>query len=175
MLTVIHGCMFAGKTEELIRRLNRLQYANKTFVLYKPSIDIRYNESMVTTHDGYSLPAIRISSPKEIHPHEYDVVGIDEIQFFKPEIVEIIEMIRQKHDVICAGLSTDYMGQPFETVAYLMALADELVHVKAICIHCGKPATRSYLTISSKSRVNIGGKEKYCALCSECFYRANTQ
>lgn len=177
MLTVIHGCMFAGKTEELLRYLKRLRYANKTFVLYKPSIDNRYSENMVMTHEGEALPAIVVSSSSEIKPNgKVDVIGIDEVQFFDLGLIDLVERLQYTCDVVCAGLSTDYHGKPFEVTTHLMAIADELVHVKAVCVKCGKPATRSYLLSGNNvGRILIGGSEKYCALCSDCFRTARGQ
>lgn len=173
MLTVIAGGMFAEKSTELLRRGKRLHRAGKNVLYIKPKLDTRYSESEIVTHDGTKVEALTID---ENRPHlllkydykDYDVFLIDEVQFFSKDIYHIVSQLASsgKH-VIVAGLDMDFMGTPFTNVAYLMAVAEEVVKLKAVCASCGADAWVSHKDFNTK-RIQLGTNE-YTPMCRKCF------
>ncbi|MGL4624710.1 MAG: thymidine kinase [Culicoidibacterales bacterium] len=177
-LEVICGSMFAGKTEELIRRLKRLEYAKKTFYVFKPQIDNRYSDTDVVSHNGQAIQAIAINSPQEaldfLTP-DTAVVAFDEVQFFDESVIEVIELIAAKGiRVIAAGLDMDFRGEPFGVIPKLLAKAEFVTKLTAICTVCGEPATRTQRLIDGQPAnyhdpiVLVGAKESYEARCRHC-------
>jgi len=175
MLIVIIGPMFAGKTTELIRRIKRYQLSRKKTIIYKPSIDVRYSIENVNSHDGLKYPARIIPNDEKgisILASEYkfyDVIGIDEIQFFPSSIVYLIDQISYEKDVIAAALNLDYRGKPWETVEKLLPYADQIITVSAVCYICGKEATRTIRISEIKDRILVGGEENYKPVCRDHF------
>ena len=139
-IEVVCGSMFSGKTEELIRRMRRAVFANLNIKIFKPQIDVRYSASDVVSHDAKAIASTPVASPAEILSQAGDakVIGIDEAQFFDPEIVDVaVELARRGVRVIVAGLDMDYLGKPFGPMPALMAVADDVTKVHAICVRCG--------------------------------------
>jgi thymidine kinase len=172
-IEVIAGCMFSGKTEELIRRLRRAQIAKQTVKIFKPRIDIRYSESDIVSHSEQSLPSILISDINEIIELAKDaqVVGIDEAQFFSNDIVDICNRLaNQGKRVIVAGLDQDYKGIPFEPMPQLLAIAEYITKTLAICVNCGNPADKTQRKTTSSERVVVGAADIYEARCRKCHY-----
>ena len=146
-IEVICGSMFSGKTEELIRRLKRAQFANLKVEIYKPAVDVRYSEDQVVSHDFHSIPSTPIDSPASmlLLSSDVDVVGIDEAQFFDETIVEVAQTLADRGiRVIIAGLDTDFSGKPFGPMPALMAVAEDVQKVHAICVKCGNLANHSH-------------------------------
>ncbi len=168
--------MFSGKTEELIRRLKRAQFANQKLVLFKPRVDDRYHEENVVSHQGSSLEARVIEHSSEILQiwnHEM-VVAVDEAQFFDDELVNVANELANKGvRVILAGLDMDYKGLPFGPMPQLMSVAEYVTKVHAICLSCGNLAQFSHRTVSETGQVLVGAVEKYQPLCRSC-YNKNT-
>ena len=174
-IEVICGSMFSGKTEELIRRMKRAQFAKQTVEIFKPCIDVRYSEDKVVSHDSHSIHSTPISSPAQMLElsNDVEVVGIDEAQFFDMGIVEVAnELARRGVRVICAGLDMDFKGVPFGPMPALMAIADDVYKTHAICVHCGDLAYVSHRTVSSDKRVLLGETESYEPLCRVCYEKA---
>ncbi len=172
---VICGSMFSGKTEELIRRLKRAQFAKQTVEIYKPCIDVRYSDDEVVSHDSHSIPSTPIDSPASmlLLSSDVEVVGIDEAQFFDDTIVEVVQTLADRGvRVIIAGLDTDFMGKPFGPMPALMAVAEDIQKVHAICVKCGSPANHSHRLSSSDKLVVLGEKDIYEPLCRHCFNAA---
>ena len=172
---VICGSMFSGKTEELIRRMKRAQFARQKVEIYKPCIDIRYSESQVVSHDSHSIPSTPIDSPASmlLLSSDVEVVGIDEAQFFDDTIVEVVQTLADRGvRVIIAGLDTDFMGKPFGPMPALMAVAEEVQKVHAICVRCGSPANHSHRLSSNSQLVVLGEKDVYEPLCRHCYNAA---
>jgi thymidine kinase len=172
-IEVIAGCMFSGKTEELIRRLRRAQIAKQTVKIFKPRIDIRYSESDIVSHSEQSLPSILISDINEITELARDaqVVGIDEAQFFSNDIVDICNRLANEGKrVIVAGLDQDYKGIPFEPMPQLLAIAEYITKTLAICVNCGNPADKTQRKTTSSERVVVGAADIYEARCRKCHY-----
>ncbi|MBQ7268495.1 MAG: thymidine kinase [Bacteroidales bacterium] len=172
---VICGSMFSGKTEELIRRLKRAQFANQKIAIFKPIIDVRYSEVEVVSHDLHSIrstPISDASSMLEIPP-EVEVVGIDEAQFFGDNLVEVCQALANRGvRVIIAGLDTDFQGNPFGPMPRLMAIAEDVQKVHAICVRCGNLANHSHRLSKSSDLVLLGEKDIYEPLCRECYNKA---
>lgn len=167
-IEVVTGCMFSGKTEELIRRLRRAMYARQRIVVFKPRIDDRYSRSDVGSHSGDRIRSIRIDRPSQIRRFVADaeVVGIDEAQFLGMELVEICESLANEgRRVIVAGLDMDYLGRPFEPIPQLLARAEYITKNLAICTVCGNPADRSQRLVEGGERVLVGAKDLYEARC----------
>ncbi len=167
------GCMFSGKTEELIRRLRRAQIAKLNVKIFKPVIDARYSDTDIVSHSDQSLPSQIVSDPLEIIQLSKDanVVGIDEAQFFPPIIVDISnELANQGKRVIIAGLDQDYTGKPFEPIPQLLAIAEYITKTLAICVECGNPADKTQRKIKSSERVLVGASDSYEARCRKCHY-----
>jgi thymidine kinase len=175
-IEVIAGCMFSGKTEELIRRLRRAQIARQTVKVFKPNIDIRYSDSRIVSHSEQSLPSVLISDINEIHEHTADaqVIGIDEAQFFSADIVPICnKLANEGKRVIIAGLDMDYRGIPFEPMPQLLAIAEYITKTLAICVVCGNPADKTQRKTYSDERVIVGAADIYEARCRKCHYIPN--
>lgn len=171
-IELICGCMFSGKTEELLRRIRRVEIAGQTFKVFKPKIDIRYAQAEVVSHDQTSAHAIPVKSPNDILTlgSSCRVIGIDEAQFFDPTLLHIIEQLTEKNvRIIISGLDMDYEGKPFGIMPQLMAIADFVTKVKAICAVCGTPASFSYRLDTSEDQVLLGEKDKYEPRCRSCF------
>jgi thymidine kinase len=171
-IEVICGSMFSGKTEELIRRLNRARIAKQKVEIFKPGIDTRYDETDVVSHNENSIQSTPVSSATQILllTNDVDVVGIDEVQFFDDEIVEVCnKLAAQGIRVIVAGLDMDFTGKPFGPVPALMATAEYVTKVHAICIRCGNLAQYSYRKTDDRKLVMLGETESYEPLCRSCF------
>ncbi len=174
-IEVITGSMFSGKTEELIRRLKRAQIAKQKVAIFKPELDKRYSEKEIVSHDQSSIPSIPIKHPAQIleHSNEAEVIGIDEAQFFDDSIIEICNDLANKGKrVIIAGLDMDYQGKPFGPMPALMAIAEYVTKVHAICIKCGNLAHFSHRITASNSLIELGEKDKYEPLCRACYLEA---
>ena len=174
-IEVICGSMFSGKTEELIRRMKRAQFAKQKVEIYKPCIDVRYSEDQVVSHDSHSIPSIPIDSPASmlLLSSDVEVVGIDEAQFFDETIIEVVQALANRGvRVIIAGLDTDFMGKPFGPMPALMAVAESVQKVHAICVKCGSPANHSHRLSSSDQLVVLGEKDIYEPLCRHCYNEA---
>ncbi len=171
-MEVVAGCMFSGKTEELIRRVRRAQYAKQAVVVFKPKIDARYAEEAVGSHAGRQLRSIQVSRAEEIPALVGNafVVGIDEAQFIKGDLVTVCEdLANGGHRVIVAGLDLDYKGVPFEPMPHLMAVAEYVDKMLAICVICGNPADRSQRIVDSSNRVLVGESDAYEPRCRRCW------
>ena len=174
-IEVICGSMFSGKTEELIRRMKRAQFAKQKVAIYKPCIDVRYSEENVVSHDAHSISSTPINSPAQMLELSADVevVGIDEAQFFDESIVEVVQTLANKGiRVIIAGLDTDFMGKPFGPMPALMAVAEDIQKVHAICVRCGSPANHSHRLSKSAELVVLGETDIYEPLCRHCYNSA---
>lgn len=172
---VVCGSMFSGKTEELIRRLRRAQFARQRVEIFKPAIDVRYSEQEVVSHEGNSILSTPVDSSASIllMGQESDVVGIDEAQFFDEHIVEVCnELASRGIRVIVAGLDLDFKGQPFGPMPALCAIADEVTKVHAICVRCGSLAYVSHRIVAGQKQVMLGEKGEYEPLCRECYLQA---
>ena len=172
---VVCGSMFSGKTEELIRRLRRAQFAKQVVEIFKPAIDVRYSEEDVVSHEGNSIPSTPVDSSASIllMAQGSDVVGIDEAQFFDEHIVEVCnELASRGIRVIVAGLDLDFKGQPFGPMPALCAIADEVTKVHAICVRCGALAYVSHRIVAGEKQVLLGEKQEYEPLCRECYAQA---
>jgi len=171
-IEVICGSMFSGKTEELIRRIRRAQYAKQAFVVFKPAIDNRYNEKNIVSHSQMVEPSIPISRPDEIYQHLADdlkIVAIDEAQFFDPSIVDVCnDLANRGLRVIVAGLDQDYRGKPFGSMPQLLAVAEYVTKNLAICVKCGNPANRTQRTVHQGEQILVGSTEAYEARCRNC-------
>lgn len=175
---LICGSMFSGKTEELIRRLRRAVIARQKVQVFKPLIDTRYHEEQVTSHNGLGFEARPIGSAREILADlapDTTVVAIDEVQFFDPEIIDVCdELAEQGRRVICAGLDTDFRGVPFGSIPDLMARAEMVDKLHAICVVCGEEASRTQRLIDGRPAraddpiVLVGAAEVYEARCRQC-------
>ncbi len=177
-IEVICGSMFSGKTEELIRRLRRAQFANQKIAIYKPRVDNRYSDIEVVSHDATSISSKPISSPAEMLEVEQgvQVIGIDEAQFFDDSLVNVAQFLADHGiRVIVAGLDTDYLGQPFGPMPKLMAIAEDVQKVHAICVRCGNLAQHSHRLVKSKDLVVLGEKDSYEPLCRDCFNKARSK
>lgn len=166
---VVCGCMFSGKTEELIRRLNRARIARQKLQVFKPAIDTRYGEAVVTSHNKTSMDSIPVSRSEDILLHLFDstrVVGIDEAQFFDEGIVQVVERLALRGiRVIVAGLDMDYLGRPFGPMPQLLSIAEQVTKLSAVCTVCGAPATRSHRNAASEDTVLLGAQDSYEARC----------
>ncbi len=174
-IEVICGSMFSGKTEELIRRMRRAQFARQKVEIYKPCIDVRYSEDEVVSHDSHSIPSTPIDSPASmlLLSSDVEVVGIDEAQFFDDTIVEVVQKLADRGvRVIIAGLDTDFLGKPFGPMPALMAIAEDVQKVHAICVKCGSPANHSHRLSKNDKLVVLGEKDIYEPLCRHCFNAA---
>ena len=174
-IEVICGSMFSGKTEELIRRLKRAKFARQKVEIFKPALDTRYSEEEVVSHDSNHILSTPIESSASmlLLANDCDVVGIDEAQFFDSELVEVCnELARRGIRVIIAGLDMDFRCQPFGPMPALMAIADSVTKVHAICVRCGNLAYVSHRLVSGDKQVLLGEKMEYEPLCRECYHAA---
>ncbi|MBI5596415.1 MAG: thymidine kinase [Elusimicrobia bacterium] len=170
---VVCGSMFSGKTQELIRRLRLAKIARQKVVVFNSALDTRYGRNHIISHDKLKIPCVPVRSAREIlervHP-DTQVVGIDEVHFFDPAVVEVCEALADSgRRVIAAGLDQDYKGQPFEVTARLMAVAEFVTKNLAICVSCGNPANRSQRLTHTRKRISVGAADKYEARCRRCF------
>lgn len=175
-IEVICGSMFSGKTEELIRRIKRSRIANQKLAIFKPANDVRYSDNDVVSHDDNSIPSRAITSSKKILDYVTDenVVGIDEAQFFDMDLPYVCEQLAQNGiRVIIAGLDMDFRGKPFGPIPHLLAIAEYVTKVHAICPHCGNLATHSYRFGTEKETVVLGEKDKYEPRCRTCYGMGN--
>lgn len=174
-IEVVCGSMFSGKTEELIRRLRRAQFANQQIAIFKPAVDNRYSDVEVVSHDAHKISSHPITAPSEmleVGP-EIQVVGVDEAQFFDDSLVGVCQELADRGiRVIVAGLDTDYLGLPFGPMPRLMAVAEDVQKVHAICVRCGALANHSHRLSQSKDLVLLGEKDVYEPLCRDCYNRA---
>ena len=171
-IEVICGSMFSGKTEELIRRMKRAQFANLKVEIFKPSIDVRYSEQEVVSHDANAIQSTPVESAQNIllMASDVDVVGIDEAQFFDAGIVDVCrELANSGIRVIVAGLDMDYMGKPFGPMPALMATAEYVTKVHAICVRCGDLAHHSHRLTADDKQVLLGAHDTYQTICRHCF------
>jgi len=167
--------MFSGKTEELIRRLRRAQFARQHVEIFKPAIDTRYSDEEVVSHDHHAILSTPIDSSASILllSSDIDVVGIDEAQFFDNGLVDVCnELANRGVRVIIAGLDMDYKGVPFGPMPALCAIADDVTKVHAICVKCGSLAYVSHRTVQNDRRVLLGETQEYEPLCRDCYQRA---
>lgn len=177
-IEVICGSMFSGKTEELIRRLNRAKIANQKIEIFKPAVDTRYHESSVVSHNETSIRSTPVQFANDILllTGNCDVVGIDEAQFFDLELISVARVLANKGKrVILAGLDMDFKGDPFGPMPGLMSIAEFVTKVHAICMKCGGVASYSYRLSASDQKVLLGEQETYEARCRNCFYESDSR
>ncbi|MFQ5568980.1 MAG: thymidine kinase [Rhodothermales bacterium] len=176
-IEVICGSMFSGKTEELIRRLKRAQFARQRVEIFKPALDKRYSDEKVVSHDENAIPSTPVNAAEQILllVGEATVIGIDEAQFFGLELVDVCQhLARDGKRVIVAGLDQDYLGQPFEPIPQLMAIAEHVTKLHAICVICGAPANHSQRLAANDQRVLLGAQDVYEPRCRRCFDPSST-
>ncbi|MDD5437675.1 MAG: thymidine kinase [Patescibacteria group bacterium] len=177
-LEVIVGCMSSGKSEELIRRLKRATIAKQLVIVFKPGLDNRGEKLVIASRDGRLFDAIPIDNPREVFDHlkpEHKVVALDEAQFLPEDVMAVVqELIARGLRVLAAGLDTDFRGEPFGVVPELMAEADSVTKLTAVCVRCGQPAIRTQRLIAGQPapyespRIVVGGDELYEARCRSC-------
>ena len=173
-IEVVCGSMFSGKTEELIRRLKRAKIANMRVGIFKPEIDVRYDAGKIVSHNENMAAAFPVPNALEIlnAAEEYNVVGVDEAQFFDDKIVHVCETLANKGKrVIVAGLDMDYTGKPFGPIPQLLSVANYVTKLHAVCMQCGGIASYSYRTTQNTDQVVLGEKEHYEARCRNCFHQ----
>ena len=171
-IEVICGSMFSGKTEELLRRLKRAEFAKLKISVFKPQVDIRYDNKKVVSHNSNTISSIPVRLPSEILKlvNGSKVVAIDEAQFFNDDLVDVCNTLAsQGKRVIIAGLDMDFLGKPFGVIPQLLAIAEHVTKVHAICIDCGSIANHSFRLTKSQELVQLGEKEEYKPLCRQCF------
>ena len=173
-LEVVCGSMFSGKTEELLRRIKRARLARQRVQLFKPRVDQRYDAVKVVTHEGVNADATPVASSEELYQRvtldETAVVGVDEVQFFDAGIVDVCERLASAGiRVICAGLDQDYRGKPFGPIPELMAIAEYVTKLHAVCARCGSEASRSQRLVAQEEQLFVGGAAAYEARCRRCF------
>lgn len=173
-IEVVCGSMFSGKTEELIRRMKRAKFAKQKVEIFKPSLDTRYSDIDVVSHDKHSIPSTPVDSSSTIAllSSDIDVVGIDEAQFLDEGLVDVCnDLANRGVRVIVAGLDMDFKGKPFGPIPALCAIADEVTKVHAICVKCGALAYISHRLVANDKRVLLGEQMEYEPLCRECYQR----
>jgi len=171
-IEVVCGSMFSGKTEELIRRVKRAEFAGQKVEIFKPEMDVRYDEEEVVSHDANSIVSTPVESSGSILilSNNAQVVAIDEAQFFDMELVSVCnQLANQGKRVIVAGLDMDYKGRPFGPIPGLLAIAEYVTKVHAICVKCGSLANHSHRVIDSEKLVELGERNEYEPLCRACF------
>ena len=171
-IEVICGSMFSGKTEELIRRLRRARIARQQVEVYKPALDARYSDEEVVSHDENAVATTPVETASQIllMTSEADVVGIDEAQFFDDELLAVCrELANDGRRVVVAGLDTDYRAEPFDPIPQLMAVAEHVTKLHAVCVVCGAPANHSQRIVPGEDRVLVGATEAYEPRCRQCF------
>ncbi len=177
-IEVVCGSMFSGKTEELIRRMRRAEFARQKVEIFKPAIDTRYSDEDVVSHDRHTIQSTPVDSSASILllSGDTEVVGIDEAQFFDMGLVDVCnELANRGVRVIIAGLDMDFKGVPFGPMPALCAIADDVTKVHAICVKCGNLAYVSHRTVDSERRVLLGETQEYEPLCRECYQKAIQQ
>lgn len=177
-IEVVCGSMFSGKTEELIRRLRRAQIANQKVEIFKPTIDNRYSEDEIVSHNKNSIPSTPVSSAQQILllASEVEVVGIDEAQFFDEAIVEVVRTLANGGTrVIVAGLDMDYRGNPFGPMPMLLSMAEFVTKVHAICQRCGSLANYSHRLSNQEQQVMVGERNDYEPRCRKCYFLAEVE
>ncbi len=177
-IEVICGSMFSGKTEELIRRMKRAQFAKQRVEIFKPAIDVRYSDVDVVSHDRNTIPSTPVDSSGNILllSSEVDVVGIDEAQFFDEGIVDVcIQLANSGIRVIIAGLDMDFLGHPFGSMPALMAIAEDVYKVHAICVRCGNLAYISHRLVDSNKQILLGETTEYEPICRSCYERLKAE
>lgn len=180
-IEVITGCMFAGKTEELLRRIKRIYYAKKTVISFRPKIDDRYSQDEIVSHNNHRVKTVVVSTAKDIYDHLNKLdqlpyaIAIDEVQFFDQDLVGLCDYYANNGvRVICAGLNGDFRGEPFGIMPELISKAEEVTKLSAICQVCGAPATRNQRLINGKPAnyndpvILVGASEQYEARCRHC-------
>lgn len=175
-IEVICGSMFSGKTEELIRRLKRAQFAQQKVEIFKPALDTRYSEEDIVSHDQNRIPSTPVESSGNILllSGDIDVVGIDEAQFFDDALPDVCnKLANQGIRVIVVGLDMDFKGNPFGPIPALCAIAEDVTKVHAICVECGQLAGYSHRLVPNEKLVLLGEKEEYQPLCRTCYNRHN--
>lgn len=173
-IEVICGSMFSGKTEELIRRLKRVRIANQQSAIFKPALDTRYDKQQIVSHDTNSIDSQPVDNSKKILElaGSAEVIGIDEAQFFDSDLPGVCEELAKRGiRVIIAGLDMDYLGNPFGQMPYLLAKADFVTKLHAICVQCGHIANYSYRKIDNDQQVILGAKDTYEPRCRSCYER----
>lgn len=176
-IEVICGSMFSGKTEELIRRLRRAQFAKQKVEIFKPDIDVRYDELKVVSHSGQEIMSTPVPNSTNILllANDVDVVGIDEAQFFDDELPNVCNTLANRGiRVIIAGLDMDFLGKPFGPIPGLLAIAEDVTKVQAICLECGELAYVSHRTHMNDKLVLLGETESYQPLCRNCYNQKNS-
>lgn len=171
-IEVICGSMFSGKTEELIRRLKRAQIAKLNVEIFKPKTDTRYDESAVVSHDLNSIQSTPVENSSAILllGSRTQVVGIDEAQFFDDNLPEVCNQLAQRGiRVIIAGLDMDFLGKPFGPMPNLLAIAEHVTKVNAVCMQCGSPAVYSYRKVANENKILLGEKDSYEPRCRACY------
>lgn len=171
-IEIICGSMFSGKTEELIRRLKRAKFANLKVEIFKPAIDLRYDELKVVSHDANAIPSTPVENAQQVSllAQGFEVIGIDEAQFFDDAIVAVCNTLAlQGARVIVAGLDMDFQGNPFGPMPQLLAVADFITKLHAICMRCGNIASFSHRKTQQQAQVVIGEQDIYEPLCRKCF------
>ncbi|ABR46555.1 Thymidine kinase [Alkaliphilus metalliredigens QYMF] len=178
-IEVIVGPMYAGKSEELIRRINRAEIAELKVLAFKPSIDNRYSAQHITSHNGKQLKCIPVKDAKEvmeyIEKQDFDILAIDEVQFLGDEVLKVCQDVANRGKrVICSGLDMDFRGEPFQVVPNLMAIAEHVTKLTAVCMTCKMPATRTQRLVDGRPAkyddpiIMVGAKESYEARCRKC-------
>ena len=165
--------MFSGKTEELLRRLKRAQIAKLKVAIFKPKTDTRYDETLIVSHDQNSIPStpVETSSAILLLSSDTQVVGIDEAQFFDEGLPDVCNKLAEKGiRVIVAGLDMDFLGKPFGPVPNLMAIAELVTKVNAVCVRCGSPAMYSFRKVANEAKILLGEKDSYEPRCRRCFH-----
>ncbi len=172
-IEIVCGSMFSGKTEELLRRIKRAHFARQKIQVFKPRVDNRYDAVKVVSHEGANTEAIPVGSSRELFDMvqpDTAIVGVDEVQFFDDEIVETVQKLADRGArVVCAGLDQDYMGKPFGPMPQLMAIAEYVTKLHAVCSRCGREASRSQRIIAREGQLFVGGSADYEARCRVCF------
>jgi thymidine kinase len=175
-IEVVCGSMFSGKTEELIRRLNRARIAKLKVEIFSPKADTRYLENALVSHNANSIPSTPVENASSILllASDVHVVGIDEAQFFDAELPDVCNVLANRGvRVIVAGLDMDFKGQPFGPMPAIMAMADSVTKLQAVCVQCGNPAMYSYRLVPDESKILLGEKEIYEPRCRVCYNKAD--
>lgn len=175
-IEVICGSMFSGKTEELIRRLKRAKFANQRTAIFKPKKDVRYDDKNVVSHDENQIESIPVDKSTDIlkYVHQISVIGVDEAQFFDEDLPKVCQKLAiMGMRVVVAGLDMDFRGIPFGPIPSLLAVAEYVTKVHAICPHCGNLATHSYRLSEERETVVLGEKDKYEPRCRICYEMGN--